>query len=537
VSESGAAERVLTALLEESAEDLYEHAPCGYVSTDSAGLILRLNQTLLDWLGYARSDLVGRRRLQDLFTAGGRIFHETHIAPLLRMQGAVRSIALDIARANGSPLPVLLHSDLKRNAAGEPALIRTTLFDARDRKEYERELVRARKKAEAADRAKAEFISTISHEIRTPLNAIMGVAYLLGGTELSTIQQKFVRTLRSSAENLLNLVNEVLDFSKIESGKVTLEERPVDLRKLAGDVVGALQVKADEKGIALDLRVDEGVPREVTGDPVKLAQVLTNLVGNAIKFTSSGGVTLALSDLGGDSDKVDVRFAVTDTGIGIAPDKLSQIFEDFAQASYDISIKYGGTGLGLAISRKLVELHGSRLIVESALGEGSTFYFDLRLKPTRGEAPPPPPPDERDALRGLRALVVDDNEVNIFVLTRFLQAWGMTCDTAKDGESALERVREASYDVVLLDIRMPKLDGVAVAREIRSIPGERFARLPVIAVSASMRMGQQHEIEEAGFSAFIGKPINPDMLYTLVADLISRSTVNPAPSAAPGSPP
>ena len=313
-------------MLEENAEDLYEHAPCGYVSTDPGGTILRLNQTLLDWLGYARSDLVRQRRLQDLFTAGGRIFHETHVAPLLRMQGSVRSIAVDIARANGSPLPVLLHSDLKRNAAGEPVLIRTTLFDASDRKEYERELVRARKKAEAADRAKSEFISTISHEIRTPLNAIMGVAYLLAQTPLSTSQQKFVRTLRSSAENLLNLVNEVLDFSKIESGKITLEERPVRLRALASEVVGSLQVKADEKGISLDLEVEHGVPQEVLGDPVKITQILTNLLGNAIKFTSTGGVKLALEGHGWSGDRITVRFAVTDTGIGIAPDKLAHIF-------------------------------------------------------------------------------------------------------------------------------------------------------------------------------------------------------------------
>jgi PAS domain S-box-containing protein len=517
-----APERALLALLDENAEDLYEHAPCGYVSTDLGGTILRINQTLLRWLGYNRSDLVGQKRLQDLFTVGGRIFHETHIGPLLRMQGAVRSIAVDMVRASGGPLPVLLHSDLKRNAGGEPVLVRTTLFDASDRKEYERELLRARKKAEAADRMKAEFISTISHEIRTPLNAIMGVAYLLAKTELSVTQQKFVRTLRSSAENLLNLVNEVLDFSKIEAGRVTLEVRPVNLRKMAGEVVGALQVKADEKGIGLSMQVDDGVPQEVLGDLVKLTQVLTNLLGNAIKFTSSGSVTLTLEERGSSDDRVTVRFAVTDTGIGIEQDKLTKIFEEFAQANDDISVKYGGTGLGLAISRKLVDLHGGRLQVESELGRGSTFFFDLPLKRSRGTMPPPPMSGERDALRGLRALVVDDNEVNLFVLTRFMLAWGMASDTAKDGREALERIRETSYDVVLLDLRMPKLDGVAVAREVRSFPEERFARLPIVAVSASMRMGQQHEIEEAGFSGFVGKPINPDVLYTTIAQLIRR---------------
>jgi PAS domain S-box-containing protein len=522
--ETGKPRDPVPALVEESAEDLYEHAPCGYVSTDPAGLVLRANHTLLAWIGVPREQVVGRRRLQDLFTSGGRIFYETHVGPLLRMQGAVRSIAVDLARPSGSPLPVLLNSELRRGPAGEPLLIRTTLFDASDRKEYERELLRARKKAEAADRAKADFISMISHEIRTPLNALMGIAYLLSRTELTPRQQKYVGTLRSSSENLLGLVNQVLDFSKLESGHATLEQRPVLLRKMLAELVAAQQVKADEKGITLALEVDEAVPACVIADPVKLSQVLTNLVGNAIKFTARGGVTVRLQDRGPVNGNSVVRFAVSDTGIGIEKDKLAHIFEDFTQASYDIEMKYGGTGLGLAISRRLVELHRGRLLVESELGAGSTFSFDLALGrcPTP-DAVAPAVPAERRALAGLRALVADDNEVNQFVLTSLLKEWSVAFEVVRNGREALEAVAGGSYDVLLLDLRMPSMDGFAATREIRA--RQRAAgrpHRPIVAVSASMRMGQAGEIEDAGFDAFVGKPVNPDLLYAALCRVTGR---------------
>ncbi len=277
---------------DEDAEDLYENAPCGYVSALPDGTILKVNQTFLTWTGHRREDLVGRKRFQDLLTAGGRIFHETHYAPLLRMQGEVREIAVEVICATGGRLPVLINSVLKRDGAGKPLLTRTTVFNATDRKEYERELLRARQRAEQADKAKADFISMMSHEIRTPLTAIMGVGHLLTITDLSPKQQKLVRVLRSSSENLLDLVNQILDFSKIEAGKVSLEEKGFDLRQLINEIVSSLRVKAEEKGLVLDSYIDENVPAVLLGDPVKIGQVLTNLLGNAIKFTAQGSVTV-----------------------------------------------------------------------------------------------------------------------------------------------------------------------------------------------------------------------------------------------------
>jgi PAS domain S-box-containing protein len=508
-----------TELLEEGAEELYEHAPCGYLSTLPSGLIVKVNQTFLTWTGHARADLAGQKRFQDLLTPGGRIFHETHYAPLLRMQGTVREIAVEMVCADGRRLPALINSVLKKDAAGEPLLVRTTLFDATDRKAYERELLRERQRAEQEAKAKSDLISMISHDIRTPLNAIMGIRHLLEATELTAHQQKLVRILRSSSEGLLSLINNILDFSKIESGTMALEERSVDLRQLVEDTGQNVAFKAEAKGVELAVHIDERVPPAVLGDPIKIGQVLTNLLGNAVKFTTKGSVTVTLQVREQIAEAVAIDFQVADTGIGIEPDRLPRIFDEFTQANYDIGLKYGGTGLGLSISKKLVELHGSRIGVESEVGQGTTFSFTLRLRLPAAAVPvaAAEEAESSQSLRGMKALVADDNEVNVLVLTGFLRKWGVDFDVVSTGKEAIERVREGAYDLVLMDLRMPDLDGYEATRRIRSLPHEKFARLPIFAVSASTRMGEQHQLDSAGFSGFVGKPISPDILFAKIA--------------------
>ena len=501
--------RAAAAPIEESAEELYDGAPCGYLSTRPDGTIVRVNQTLLNWTGYTRDELVGRRRFADLLTPGGRIYHETHYAPLLRMQRAVREIALEVVRADGGRIPVLVNSVMMLDEAGRPRVVRTTVFDATERKEYERELLRARQRAEHADKVKADFIAMVSHEIRTPLSSITGIGHLLSLTDLSPAQQKYVRILRSSSESLLALVNDILDFGKIESGTLQLEERPVDLREIVQGILDSQRVKAAEKGIGIEAQVDPAVPAAVLGDPVKIRQVLTNLAGNAVKFTAEGSVTLSVQREAVEREMVAVRFAVADTGIGIAPDRLSRIFDDYAQASYDIGLKYGGTGLGLGISRKLVELYGSRIHVESEPGKGSTFSFTLRLK---CPAPRPERPASEAPLEGLEVLLVDDNEVNIFVTSDLLRRWGASFEVVRSGGDAVDRVKARRYDVVLMDIHMPRGDGRTATREIRELPDRERAAVPIIAVSGSTRMAEERSLEEAGFTAFVGKPVSPDIL-------------------------
>ena len=379
------APRVDAALLEEGAEELYEDAPCGYVSTLPDGTIVRVNRTLLDWVGASR-DAILSTRIQTLLTIGSRMYYETHYAPLLRMQGFVNEIALDVVCRDGRILPVLVNARERRDRDGSPLFNRMTLFDATDRRRYERELLLARRKAEQAAGDKAALLAMLSHDIRNPLNALMGVVQLLERGELSESQRRLVRLLKSSSDNMLNLLNHVLELSKTESSSFALVETPFPLGDVVDDVISTFETAAREKGVMLRSSVDARVPSLVIGDPVAIRQVLTNLVGNAIKFTDSGSVALTVAARDVATDAVTLAIAVADTGIGMAPDVLDRIFNEFTQASYETAMRFGGTGLGLAITRKLLALYGTAVTVKSAPGEGSTFSFELRL-PVAPRAP------------------------------------------------------------------------------------------------------------------------------------------------------
>lgn len=376
----GSRRRVVdAALLEERAEDLYEHAPCGYLSTLPDGVIARINQTLLAWLGYQRDALVGEVTFQSLFTTGAQIYYETHHAPLLQMQGFVNAVALEMVCADGRILPVLINSRQTRDADGAPLFTRITVFDATDRRRYERELLVARRKAEQVARDKADLINMLSHDIRNPLNALMGVVQLLERGELPEGQRRFVGILKSSSEHMLNLLNKVMELSKAESSSFALAETTFSLHDVVAGVVATFETAARDKGIELRSSIDARVPAAVIGDPVAVRQILANLVGNAVKFTAHGSVTVSVEARHVGTDSVTLEVAVADTGIGIPSDVIDRIFNEFTQASYDTAKQFGGTGLGLAITRKLLALYGSSVRVESTPGAGATFSFQLRL--------------------------------------------------------------------------------------------------------------------------------------------------------------
>ncbi|AFE09266.1 Autoinducer 2 sensor kinase/phosphatase [Corallococcus coralloides DSM 2259] len=524
---------------EDSAEELYENAPCGYLSTSPEGRILKVNQTFLTWTGYSREALLGGKRFWELLTVAGRIFHETHYAPLLQMQGFVHELSLDLVCADGRPLPALINSEQKRDALGRPRSIRTTLFNMTERKRYERELLMSRRKAEQLAQAKAALLATLSHEVRNPLNAITAATRLLGMTPLSDKQSKYLRILGSASGNLLALVNDILDWSKIEAGKLSLEQREFSLRELLGDILNGQAARAEEKRLLLQMETDEQVPAVLLGDPVKLGQILTNLVSNALKFTEKGGVKVSVVLRSRDGDACDLAFQVSDTGIGIPPDRLAAIFEEYTQANYDIGMKYGGTGLGLSISRKLVALHGSKMVVESEVGRGTRFSFDLRLKSVAGGAAAGTAPSSAaspQALRGLKVLVVEDNEVNTYVLARWFEHWGVSFDAARNGHEAVERLRQGGYELVLMDLHMPVLDGYDALKVIRQLPDERLRQIPIIAISASTRAWQESNVLASGFTDFIGKPFDEGVLFRKMARCTSRETPEapaPPPEAAP----
>ena len=367
------------ALLDEDLAGIYEDAPAGYLSTLPDGTIVKVNGTFLRWTGYERGELVQQRRLQELFSMPGRIYYETHLGPLLAMQGTLSEIAVDIQGAGDRVLPAMLNAVQRKSAEGEPLLTRFTVFNATERRRYEKELLQARRDAEALARAKTELLAMLSHDIRSPLGSVMAVAHLLEASGLTPDQAGLVRILRSSSASMLNLVNEVLEHSRLEAGAVPLRAAPFDLGAHARELVGNLQPLAKEKGIALTCFIDPRLPEMLIGDATKLGQVLGNLVGNALKFTEAGSVSLelALTDLA--EREATIRVRVADTGIGIEPAQLPDIFREYSQAHEGIASRYGGTGLGLAISRKLLRAHGSDLRVDSEPGKGSVFWFDLAL--------------------------------------------------------------------------------------------------------------------------------------------------------------
>src|SRR3954467_12869206 len=308
-AERQSAEAALEAgLLEESAEDLYENAPCGYLSTLPDGTIVRANRTFIEWTGGSREALLAGRKFQTVLTVGSRIYYETHYAPLLRMQGAVNEIALEVVREDGRIIPVLANSRQKRDRDGTPLFNRITLFDSTDRRRYERELLLARRKAEQVAKDKADLVAMLSHDIRNPLNALMGVVQLLERGELPEGQRRFVRILKSSSDHMLNLLNQVLELSRAESSSFTLVETPFSLHEIVADVVSTFEVHAREKGLELQSSVDAAVPSSIVGDPVAIRQVLTNLVANAVKFTERGSVRVAVraAQLGTDAVTLDV---------------------------------------------------------------------------------------------------------------------------------------------------------------------------------------------------------------------------------------
>jgi signal transduction histidine kinase/DNA-binding response OmpR family regulator len=388
-----------------------------------------------------------------------------------------------------------------------------------ERKRAELELACARDMAEAASRAKGDFMANVSHEIRTPMNAILGMTELTLDTELSSQQRENLSVVKSATECLLAIINDLLDFSKMEAGKLALDEEDFNLRDHLADVLGLLGLKAVDKGLELSYRVDPFVPDRLRGDPSRLRQILVNLVGNAVKFTEKGDVLVEVSADLGPERAIELHFRVTDTGIGIPPEKRELVFEPFTQADGSTTRIYGGTGLGLTISSQLVKLMGGRLWVESELGRGSTFHFTAKFfAQVWGEITEPA---SLSSLKGLRVLVVDDNAVNRRILEEILTYWEMNPTLVEGGQMAiheLQRARDARepFSLVLLDAMMPDLDGFSVAEQIKS--DSRLQTTVILMLTSSDRHGFVDLARSSGIAACLNKPIHQNKLLDAILE-------------------
>ena len=411
-----------------------------------------------------------------------------HGAPVEVASGGRWELIRERPTADGGK--VILHTDI------------TTL------KVREEQLARARVEADAANRAKSDFLATMSHEIRTPLNGLLGFSELLLGTELNLQQTRYATAVSDSGRMLLSLLNDILDYSRIEAGRVELERANFSLRAIVAGVVSSLQLAARAKALNLSMSIDPDVPEYIVGDPLRLKQILLNLIGNAIKFTERGAVDVHVSRTGNDPERLHLRFDIRDTGIGIAEDAQGKLFERFSQADSSISRRYGGSGLGLAISKRLTELMGGEIGLESQAGKGSTFWFtavvDEGARPIEG---PIPPPGTVRTAPSRRILIVDDVEMNRYVAESLLKRNGHAVTSVASGPEAIEAVRKENFDLILMDVQMPDMDGCAAALAIQQLPGAAGST-PIVALTANAMPAEVERCLQSGMRGHIAKPVD-----------------------------
>jgi two-component system sensor histidine kinase/response regulator len=498
-------------------QSLFENSLAGVYQTTVTGRFLDCNDACATLFGFPSREALLATDAQDRFQSP-----EARTAMIERLMGGTRlsNIEVELRKLDGSPLWALMSVTMVTDPTIGDAVLEGTLIDITDRKHAEALLHQAKEGAEAASRAKSEFLANMSHEIRTPMNGIIGMTELVLDTELSREQRDGLNTVRASAESLLSILNDILDFSKVEAGKLELEEVVFPVHDLIGSVMRPLAIVADRKGLELITEVADGVPGGVVGDPGRIGQVLSNLVSNAIKFTERGHVLVSVTPLSSTESRTLLRWSVTDTGIGVPPDKHEAIFEAFRQADGSTTRRFGGTGLGLTISSTLVRLMGGRLWVESGAAGGSTFSFTLDL----ARAPLPAPRSGDPRLADVPVLIVDDHPVNRRILTEQTQLWHMVPTAVSDGRSALEvlsRAAEAGqpFQLILLDANMPQMDGFSVAAEVVRRP--ELAGATIMMLTSSGEYGDVARCRELGIAAYLTKPIKQADLLEAIHEALS----------------
>ncbi|HSD58897.1 MAG TPA: response regulator [Methanotrichaceae archaeon] len=507
--------------------ELADLLPQTVYELDAQGNIIFANNVGLEIFGYTQADLMKGVHFLDVVAPEDRerIMENFRRSFLQSFRPGQYAAEYRMLRKGGSTFPAVVYpAPIVRE--GRVVGQRGIITDISERKQVEEALRLAKEAAEEAAKAKAEFLANMSHEIRTPMNAVIGLTGLLLYSNLDAEQREYVEIIRSSGDALLATINDILDFSKIEAGRMGLENQAFDLRTFVDVSMDLMAPSAAEKGLNLAYRIDESVPGAIVSDPTRLRQILINLLSNAVKFTEKGDVVLSVDSIPWEDGRVELHFAVKDTGIGIPQDRIAGLFQSFSQVDMSTTRKYGGTGLGLAISKRLVEIMEGRIWVESEVGIGSTFHFTVPVDPSSvclpetEEVPGEPRCEvqceaqsetQYDTHVDMRILLAEDNDVNKKVMSRMLKKLGYRADMASNGLEVLKALERQAYDLVLMDIQMPEMDGLEAASQIRKRwPAAEQPR--IIALTAYAMEGDRERCLEAGMDGYISKPVKMEDL-------------------------
>lgn len=511
---------------EEKYRGVLENMDLGLLEVDLNDNILRANNSFCQMLGYSQEELIGQKAKEKLMSEPARKFMDERL--LERRNGLSSVYEIQMQRKDGSPIWGLISGAPIKNAQGQIVGSIGIQFDLTDRKKLENELAEAKQVADRARLAERQFLTHMSHEIRTPINAVIGMTHLLEETQPDAIQRDYLNSLRFSADSLLGIIDNILDLSKIDAGEIEFEQKPFDLTYLLKSLLQTIQFKIVHKDLRILEDIDPSIKNLVLGDPTRLNQILTNLLGNALKFTEKGEISLSAQVIEQSEHFYQLEFRVRDTGIGIPEDKRETIFEYFKQADVQINRKFGGTGLGLTIVKQLVELMGGTIRVESELGQGSDFIFTLRL----GNSGIPLSDHElaleldkqqvQNFAKGLHFLIVEDNLLNQKLICKTILTWECTYEVANNGLEALKKTANTRFDVILMDIHMPELDGCETTIAIRKDGKNPNKNVPILALTAAAMSDEKRKAVEAGMNGFLTKPIAPKLLQSHILQAIQE---------------
>jgi PAS domain S-box-containing protein len=505
-------------LSEKRYRDLINFSQGIIITHDFNGIVKSINPVVEKILGIPADVIIGKNLVSFIPEKDQAAFTEIYITNIIE-QGGVEGV-LRIFSLSGKKVYLLYKNVVVKEPGAEPYIIGFAQ-DITQRILAEKELEVAKQITEDSSRAKERFLANMSHEIRTPMNGIIGIANLLSKTSLNKEQQNYLSLVLESANNLIIIINDILDLEKIVAGKLEFESIPFNITEKVQIVADSFKYKAEEKDISLNVNNLLTTNLYVNGDPYRLSQILNNIISNAIKFTEKGqiNVSVIMSEMVGET--VEVTYCIADTGIGISPDKLIDIFDPYVQERSEISRKYGGTGLGLAISKNLVDLQGGTLKVTSDLGKGSTFNITIPYKKAVGKPAIVEDKRDRKLLSGKRILVAEDVEINQFLAKHILESWMCIVTIAPNGADALEELINNDFDVILMDIQMPVMDGIEATHQIRKLKQQAKAAIPIVALTANALKGDDEKYRSAGMNGYLTKPFNEVALYAILIKVLN----------------